>query len=74
MMKNKTLDATCEELDKAGIVYTVETGKHHKVRSSLGLIICSVSCSDHRAELKARSLVRRLIKQNQSGDTKCGSL
>jgi hypothetical protein len=69
-MKNKTLDATTEELDRAGIIYTIEAGKHFKVRSAIGLIICSMSCSDHRAELKARSLVRRLIKQNQLGVVK----
>jgi hypothetical protein len=66
-----TLSVTIEELEQAGIAYTAERGaKHIKVKAEgLPLIVCSYSCSDHRGELEARSLVRRLLKQNGLGAT-----
>ena len=69
-----TLSVTTDELDRAGIIYSVENGKRHfKVKAQgLGLIVCSVSCSDHRGEVKARSLVRRLIREKGLGEVKCG--
>lgn len=64
-----TLSVTLEELKRAGITYTVENGsKHLKIKANgLPMIVCSVSCSDRLGEFKARSLVRRLIKQNGLG-------
>jgi hypothetical protein len=64
-----TLSVTTDELKQAGLVYTVEHGgKHIKVKANgLPLIVCSVSCSNHRGELQARLLVRRLIRQNGLG-------
>ena len=64
-----TLKATIDELKQAGLAYSVEQGsKHFKIKADgLPLIVCSVSCSDHRGELKARSLVRRLIRKNGLG-------
>jgi hypothetical protein len=59
------LSVTIEELERAGLAYTVERIKHYKVKAiGLPLIVCSKSSSDHRSELQARSLVRRLIRQN----------
>lgn len=64
-----TLNATTDELRYAGIAYIVEQGtKHFKIKADgLPLIICSRSPSDHRSEASARSLVRRLIRQNGLG-------
>jgi hypothetical protein len=69
-----TLSATVDELRLAGLAYTVERGrKHIKVKADgLPLIVCSVSCSDRFGEVHARSLVRRLIKQNGLGAIACG--
>jgi len=60
------LSVTVDELETAELDYRVERGgKHYKVKArGLPLIVCSVTSSDHRSELQARSLVRRLIKQN----------
>jgi len=65
------LKTTIAELKAAGLDYQVEHGKKHfKVKANgLPLIVCSVSPSDHRSELQARSLVRRLIRQNSLGVT-----
>lgn len=64
-----TLSVTINELERAGLVYTAERGsKHVKVKAEgLPLIVCSYSCSDHRGEVEARSLVRRLLRQNGLG-------
>lgn len=64
-----TLDVTVDELQQAGLAYQVEYGrKHIKIRAEgLPMIVCSLSCSDRRGEVKARSLVRRLIRQNGLG-------
>jgi hypothetical protein len=64
-----TLSVTIEELKRIGLPYQVEHGgKHMKVKAAgLPLIVCSFSCSDHRGEIEARSLVRRLIRQNGLG-------
>ena len=66
-----TLSVTINELKRAELRYRVEHGgKHIKVKAEgLPLIVCSVSSSDHRSELQARSLVRRLLKQNRLGVT-----
>lgn len=63
------LSVTVDELKRAGLAYKVEHGsKHVKVKANgLPLIVCSWTCSDHRSEMQARSLVRRLIKQNGLG-------
>jgi hypothetical protein len=64
-----TLSVTTDELERAGISYTVERGRHIKVRAEgLPMIVCSFSCSDRLGEVRARSLVRRLIKQNGLGE------
>jgi hypothetical protein len=65
-----TLDATIDELKQAGLAYNVEYGsKHIKIRAAgLPMIVCSLSCSDRRGEVKARCLVRRLIKRNGLGE------
>jgi hypothetical protein len=64
-----TLSVTVDELERAGLAYTAERGKKHiKVKADgLPLIVCSYSCSDRRGEVAARSLVRRLLKQNGLG-------
>lgn len=63
------LNATIEELKRAGLDYRVEHGsKHIKVKvDGLPMIVCSFSCSDHRGENAARTLVRRLIRQSGLG-------
>jgi hypothetical protein len=60
---------TINELECAEIDYTIKHGgKHIKVKADgLPLIVCSVTSSDHRSELQARALVRRLIRQNGLG-------
>lgn len=69
-MKNEPLAATLAELDKAGIVYQVERviNAHIRVRwrGRFGnrQISISVSPSDHRAKLNARSLVRRYLRED----------
>lgn len=64
-----TLSVTTDELERAGISYTVERNKHIKVKADgLPMIVCSFSCSDRLGEVRARSLVRRLIKQNRQGE------
>jgi hypothetical protein len=64
-----TLSVTVNELKCARLRYRVEYGgKHIKVKADgLPLIVCSVTSSDHRSEVQARSLVRRLIR---AGSTK----
>jgi hypothetical protein len=64
-----TLKATINELKLAGLDYEVTYGgKHIKVKAEgLPPIVCSQSCSDRLGEVKARSLVRRLIRQNGLG-------
>lgn len=62
------LEATKQELDAAGITYTVVPGKRHdKVRFTVRgqgcIVTCSRSTSDHRASLNARLLVRRTIRR-----------
>lgn len=63
------LSVTVDELKRAGLAYRVEHGsKHLKVKADgLPMIVCSFTCSDYRGENAARSLVRRLIKQNGLG-------
>jgi hypothetical protein len=63
------LSITISTLERAKIPYQVKrAGKHVKVKADgLPLIVCSVSPSDHRSELQARALVRRLIRQNGLG-------
>jgi hypothetical protein len=64
-----TLSVTIDELKRIGLPYRVMNGgKHHKIKvEGLPIIVCSVSCSDRLGEVKARSLVRRLIRQNGLG-------
>jgi hypothetical protein len=60
-----TLKVTLDELELAGVSYTFEksNGGHFKVfANGLPMIVCSTTCSDHRAVTKARCLVRRLLK------------
>ena len=68
MRHNGPLSATEEELRKAGIIYVVEQGKkHYKVKADgLPLIVCSVSALDRLGEANARSLVKRLIRENRA--------
>lgn len=63
------LSVTINELICAKLSYRVEHGgKHIKVKADgLPLIVCSRSPSDRRSEVSARSLVRRLIRQNGLG-------
>jgi hypothetical protein len=63
------LSVTTDELKQAGIPYRIEQGsKHFKVKvNGLPQIVCSRSPSDRRSEIAARSLVRRLIRQNGLG-------
>ena len=64
-----TLSVTTDELERAGLSYEVTRGKHFKVKAEgLPIIVCSFSCSDRLGEVRARSLVRRLIKQNRQGE------
>jgi hypothetical protein len=64
--RNACLAATLNELDASGYRYTVRYGKHIKVdvpalRQS---IVVSVSSSDRLAPRKARSLIRRKLRQS----------
>lgn len=62
-----TLKATINELEAAGIPYSVQHGRrHYQVRFTVGgtpcLVTCSRTTSDGRAALNARLQVRRTIR------------
>jgi hypothetical protein len=70
MKKNSVYEAIARELDGAGIRHTRSTrGKHEAVEFESGgkrqLIIMSASPSDWRAPRKARSYVRRVLRQRR---------
>jgi hypothetical protein len=65
---SSTLTAAVNELEAAGITYTVSRKRKHyklhfKVRGQLCLVVVSASASDHRAALNARQDVRRAIRR-----------
>jgi len=63
--KSKTVQATCNVLDAAGISYTINIVRSGHVRiNAVGLppVFCSLTTSDHRAVAKAESFIRRLLK------------
>ncbi len=66
-MRNEPLEATIDELRKAGYSPTWQQGrKHFKVRAA-GLPAIAVGCSssDCNAAKQARRTVRRIIAQNR---------
>ncbi len=68
MRSNECLQMVRDELDRVGVQYTVDTGKHIHVRWRHGdadrLVVVSVSPSGNRARWNARSDVRKLLKRD----------
>ncbi|MPZ41785.1 MAG: hypothetical protein GEU95_27855 [Rhizobiales bacterium] len=66
--RSATLDAILRELEAAGVKPTVVQNGHLKVRWQCGgkerSVTTSVSPSDWRAPRKARSFVRRMLRQD----------
>jgi hypothetical protein len=64
--RNEALLAALAELEERGIPFTVEVGRHLKVRWADGMVIVASTPSSRRAALKARATVRRLLRRGAS--------
>lgn len=72
MSRDTCLGAVLDELDQAGIPYSVVTNKHHKVlftiRGKKCMQVVPATGSDHRGMLNARAMVRRTIREALNDD------
>jgi hypothetical protein len=64
--KNPALAATLAELEARGVAYSIEQGKHLKVKFAAGLVVVSSTPSSWRSAVKARGTVRRLLRRGAS--------
>lgn len=68
MRRNQELDAVTDQLDLVGINYTIERGRHIKIKWTANGVtrtsIVAATGSDWRGTLNNKARVRRLLRQD----------